>query len=84
MNVIQLWKIWRAAKKVTDALKEENNMNGDTPRGIFTTEFWLIAIPNIIIVIEAMRGTIPDKYQLLILAVANGLYAFARAYAKKV
>jgi len=57
-------------------------MNGVKP-GIYTTEFWLTVITNLITIITTLKGMIPAETATIILAILNGLYTILRSLVKQ-
>lgn len=52
--------------------------------GYQTTEFWLTVVSNGILIVTAMKGSIPADKAATILAVLNGVYATLRTISKGV
>jgi len=51
--------------------------------GIRTTEFWVTAIVIAGSALDALAGSLPDRYAGVAAAVASGLYALSRGLAKR-
>ena len=51
-------------------------------RGIFTTEFWLVILTNIITIVGALKGVIPGEWAAGILGIANTVYGILRSFVK--
>lgn len=50
--------------------------------GHLTTEFWVIVLTNLGLVVAALAEALPPKWAALGVAVANAAYAVARGLAK--
>lgn len=56
-------------------------MEGTKP-GYKTTEFYLTLLTNVIAIIGALKGVIPDNVATIIVATANAAYGLIRALTK--
>ena len=66
-----------AIKKAFGNIKE-----AQVKTGWKTTEFWMTVATNVITVIGALKGVIPDDKAALVIAIANAVYSVARALTK--
>ena len=86
MNIVQKIKLLFQIKKLISFIKtkakEKVKMNGVKP-GIYTTEFWLTVITNLITIITTLKGMIPAETATIILAILNGLYTILRSLVKQ-
>lgn len=55
----------------------------ETKKGYKTTEFWLTVLGLVVVNVNGLVLTLPDKYQAIATAVLGGLYALSRGQAKK-
>jgi len=51
--------------------------------GVHTSEFWLSVVVVLAVGIDALAGSLPDRYAGIAVAVASGLYALSRGLAKR-
>jgi hypothetical protein len=51
--------------------------------GVLTTEFWLAVVVILGTTLDALAGSLPDRYAGIASAVASGLYALSRGLAKR-
>lgn len=51
--------------------------------GFKTTEFWLTIATNVAAVVSTVAGALPPEKAGILMAIANGIYAATRAFAKK-
>ena len=51
--------------------------------GVHTSEFWLSVLVVLGVGIDALAGSLPDRYAGIAVAVASGLYALSRGLAKR-
>jgi hypothetical protein len=51
--------------------------------GVRTTEFWLSVVVILGSAVDALAGSLPDRYAGVAVAVASGLYAVSRGLAKR-
>lgn len=83
MNLFQKIKaLWAIKGFVEDATKEAKKMTNAKP-GYLTTEFWMTILTNIVTLVGALKGVIPDQAAAIILASANGIYGVVRAITKQ-
>jgi len=50
--------------------------------GYKTTEFWLTALGNVIVILQGLQGTIDAQWVVIALAVINGIYTTMRSLVK--
>lgn len=50
--------------------------------GLKTTEFWLTLATSTAAILMALNGVLPAQWAVVVTAIANGLYALARGWAK--
>lgn len=68
-------------KFVESEIKEAKRMDTNKP-GYKTTEFYLTLLTNVVAIVGAMKGIIPDQVATIIVASANGIYGIVRAITK--
>lgn len=80
-----LWQKIKAGLQVKrfveTEIKEAKRMNTGKP-GWKTTEFYLTLLTNLVAIVGALKGVIPDHVATIIVAVANGSYGVVRAITK--
>lgn len=55
--------------------------NGQKP-GYLTTEFYLTLLTNVVALVGALKGIIPDSTATIVIASANAIYGLIRAITK--
>lgn len=55
----------------------------ETKKGYRTTEFWLTILGLVVVNVNGLVLTLPDKYQAIATGILAGLYALSRGQAKK-
>lgn len=83
MNILSEIKALFTVKDfVQDTVKEAKRMDGVKP-GYKTTEFWLTVLTNLIALVGALKGVIPDQTATIVVAAINGVYGVVRAITKQ-
>lgn len=55
----------------------------ESKKGYKTTEFWLTILGLVVVNVNGLVMSLPDKYQAIASAILAGLYALSRGQAKK-
>lgn len=82
MNIIEKIKsLWIVKKFIDTEIKGAKQMNEQKP-GYKTSEFYLTLLTNVVALIGALKGIIPDSTATIIIAAANAIYGLIRAITK--